>query len=102
MKYIKMKGITRGSHCNILKYNLCNYMRVRQTKWQPWIKSEKLWKLPNYILCLLYRGMSFYPSFRMYFNLLALLVHTPLIMKRAPVFRTGSLAFVAFNLNKMG
>ena len=45
---------------------------------------------------------SFYPSFRMYFNLLTLLVHTSLIMKRAPVFRTGSLAFVAFNLNKMG
>ena len=45
---------------------------------------------------------AFYPSFRMYFNLLALLVHTSLIMKRAPVFRTGSLAFVAFNLNKMG
>ena len=38
----------------------------------------------------------------MYFNLLALLVHTSLIMKLAPVFRTGSLAFVAFNLNKMG
>ena len=56
-----MKGITRGSHCNIRNYNWCYYMLVRETKskWPPCNKSEKLWKLHNYILCVLYMAMYY-------------------------------------------
>ena len=42
----------------------------------------------------------FYPSFRMYFNLLTLLVPTTLIMKRAPVFLYRNLGIRCFQLKQ--
>ena len=45
---------------------------------------------------------TFYPSFRMYFNLLTLLVPTTLIMKRAPVFPYRNFGIRCFQLKQNG
>ena len=44
----------------------------------------------------------FYPSFRMYFNLLTLVVSTTLFMKRAPVFLYRNLCIRCFQLKQNG
>ena len=47
-------------------------------------------------------NISFYPSFRMHFNLLTLVVSTTLFMKRAPVFLYRNLSIRCFQLKQNG